>query len=153
MGDINWKDKCWVATVYLVNDENKVLLTWNKNLQTWIPVGGHIDPGETPAEAVKREVAEETGFEFDFVHDWGTLKDGEVDVVPLHRVHIDYPKHHGTHINFVFIGKCTNADMSKLETDEQEKLRWFSEDELRKEDMLESIRTVSLEAIHSVAGK
>jgi len=56
MGDINWKDKCWVTTIFLVRDDKKVLLTWNKNLQTWIPVGGHIDHGETPEQALKREV-------------------------------------------------------------------------------------------------
>jgi 8-oxo-dGTP pyrophosphatase MutT (NUDIX family) len=66
MSRINWKDKCWVTTIFLINNEGKVLLTWNKNLQTWIPVGGHIDEGETPEEAIIREVNEETGFEFEF---------------------------------------------------------------------------------------
>ena len=61
MAEINWKDKCWVTTIYLVN-ENKVLLTFNKRLQTWIPIGGHIEPGETPEEAIKREVKEESAF-------------------------------------------------------------------------------------------
>jgi len=42
MGKINWKNKCWVTTIFLIKDK-KVLLTWNKNLKTWIPVGGHIE--------------------------------------------------------------------------------------------------------------
>ena len=58
MSKINWKDKCWVTTVYLVNRDKRVLLNWNKVLQTWIPVGGHINIGETPQEAVRREVEE-----------------------------------------------------------------------------------------------
>ena len=60
MSEINWKDKCWVTTIYLVREDAHVLLTWNKNLQAWIPVGGHIDPGETPEEAAIREIFEET---------------------------------------------------------------------------------------------
>jgi 8-oxo-dGTP pyrophosphatase MutT (NUDIX family) len=147
MGDINWKDKCWVTTIFLVNSEKKVLLTWNKNLQTWIPVGGHIDLGETPMDAITREVKEETGIDFEFVHDRESLRDGDVDVMPLYRVHLDYPKHHGTHMNFVFIGKCKDYDKDKMETDEQEKLRWFSEEELIREEMLENVRNSSLEAI------
>src|SRR3989344_2330233 len=99
MSEINWKDKCWVTTIFLVNGDRKVLLTWNKNLQTWIPVGGHIDEGETPEEAIKREVAEETGFEFSFAHKYNELKDGATDIIPVHRVHLDYPAHHGTHMN------------------------------------------------------
>jgi 8-oxo-dGTP pyrophosphatase MutT (NUDIX family) len=150
MGDINWKNKCWVTTIFLVNSEKKVLLTWNKNVQTWIPVGGHIDPGETPMDAITREVKEETGIDFEFVHDRKSLRDGDVDVMPLYRVHLDYPPHHGMHMNFVFIGKCKNFDKNLNETDEQEKLRWFSEEELKKEKMLENIRNSSLEAIKRV---
>lgn len=29
----------------------------------WLPPGGHVDPGETPEEAARREVLEETGQE------------------------------------------------------------------------------------------
>ncbi len=149
MSHINWKNKCWVTTIFLVHN-NRVLLTWNKNVQTWIPVGGHIDEGETPQEAIRREVAEETGFEFEFVYN-KPLKEGAVDIVPLHRVHIDYPPHHGAHINFVFIGKCTQVNMEQQETDEQEKLKWFTEEEIRNDPiMLESIQNVALEALKQV---
>ena len=79
------------------------------------------------------------------------LKEGAVDIVPLHRVHIDYPPHHGAHINFVFIGKCTQVNMEQQETDEQEKLKWFTEEEIRNDPiMLESIRTVALESLKQV---
>ncbi|MBU0894749.1 MAG: NUDIX domain-containing protein [Nanoarchaeota archaeon] len=49
---------------FLVNNK-RVLLNWNKILQTWVPIGGHINLGESPLEAIRREVEEEVGFEFD----------------------------------------------------------------------------------------
>ena len=147
MGNINWKDKCWVTTIYLVNDENKVLLTWNKNLQTWIPVGGHIDLGETPEEAISREVAEETGFDFKILSP-NNNKSSNVKILSNHWVQVENVPHHNKHMNFVFFGKCTTWDSNTKTTDEDEKLKWFSKEELENEQgMLESVKASSLYAL------
>lgn len=148
MGEINWKDKCWVTTIFLVNNENKVLLTWNKNLQAWIPVGGHIDLGETPQEAVKREVQEETGFEFEFQYPETLENQGKLKVIKPFRLQIEQVPHHNYHMNFVFFGKCTSYTDKRTETDEQEKLKWFSESDLINEPvMLDNVRNSALEAL------
>ncbi len=146
MGDINWKNKCWVTTIFLVKD-NKVLLTWNKNLQTWIPVGGHIDFGETPEEAIIREVKEEVGCDFTFYpeHNYN----GDVKILNPHKVQIDKVPHHNQHINIVFLGKVSEWNGAE-KTDEEELLKWFSKEELVKEKMLESVKDSSLEALNVV---
>jgi 8-oxo-dGTP pyrophosphatase MutT (NUDIX family) len=150
MAQINWKDKCWVTTIFLVRDDLKVLLTWNKNLQTWIPVGGHIDVGETPEEAIIREVAEETGFDFKFLDEPHFENDGKLKIIKPYRIQIEDVPHHNKHMNFVFFGKCLSFKDSKTETDEQERLKWFSKEDLEKEEgMLESVKKTSLEAIKS----
>lgn len=41
--------------------EGKVLLCRNKKSDYWYLPGGHIDPGESAAEALEREFLEETG--------------------------------------------------------------------------------------------
>lgn len=152
MSHINWKDKCWVTTIFLVNDKGDVLLTWNKNLQTWIPVGGHIDEGETPEEAIRREVAEETGFEFNFHQIFHEENEGKVKVIKPYRFQIEDVPHHNKHMNFVFFGKCSSYNKDTNETDEQEKLKWFSKQELESPDteMLESVRKTALEAINQL---
>lgn len=148
MGNINWKDKCWVTTIFLVNNQNKVLLTWNKNLQAWIPVGGHIDEGETPEEALRREVAEETGFEFEFHKSSEEEEGGKIKILFPLRFQMENVPHHNLHMNFVFAGRCNSYDETVSETDENEKLRWFSKDEILNEEVMpESVRKNAIEAL------
>jgi 8-oxo-dGTP pyrophosphatase MutT (NUDIX family) len=57
------------ARVILVGPDDRVLLfrhllpaPWKR--EGWLTPGGAIDPGETPAQAASRELAEETGHRF-----------------------------------------------------------------------------------------
>jgi len=45
----------------VILDAGKVLLRRHPTLGKWLPPGGHILPGETPDDAVRRELREETG--------------------------------------------------------------------------------------------
>jgi 8-oxo-dGTP diphosphatase len=152
MGEINWKDKCWMNAIYLVRDDGKVLLHWNKNMQTWIPIAGHIEHGETPEEATRREVKEETGFDFDFLE--APEYSGNSKIIKMHRFQIDDVPHHNKHMTFIFMGKCKNWH-EKATTDENEKLKWFSEQEIEniKDNMIESVWKVALDSIKLVNKK
>jgi 8-oxo-dGTP pyrophosphatase MutT (NUDIX family) len=55
-------ERHFTATAYVLYD-NKVLLHFHSKLKKWLPPGGHIEPDETPPDAVRREVKEETGLD------------------------------------------------------------------------------------------
>jgi 8-oxo-dGTP pyrophosphatase MutT (NUDIX family) len=58
-------DLLWLPGVsgVVVNDAGDVLLTRRADTGRWATVSGIIDPGEQPAAALRREIAEETGIE------------------------------------------------------------------------------------------
>ena len=47
-------DKHFTATGFLVRD-GKVLLVNHRKLKQWLPIGGHIEAGEDPADLVETE--------------------------------------------------------------------------------------------------
>jgi 8-oxo-dGTP diphosphatase len=79
--------------------QGKVLLIKHKRLNTWLPPGGELNAGETPLEAARRELQEETGL----VGRFSALS--TVDGVP--QGYLGYEEHQagskGQHLNMVFV--------------------------------------------------
>ena len=50
-----------------VSARGRTLLHWHRKVGLWLPPGGHIEPNETPVEAVLREALEETGMQVEIV--------------------------------------------------------------------------------------
>lgn len=70
------------ASGFVVGPRGVVLLK-HKRLGVWLQPGGHVDPGETPWEAARRECWEETGLEVALVgpfDDIGAPAPAHVDV-------------------------------------------------------------------------
>jgi len=133
----------FLSTVYIVCD-GKILLTFNKKVKKFVPLGGHIEKNELPCESVIREAKEESGYDIKLV-DAGFLKmenlpqnfDIQLDVITL--------DHH--HINLSYLGKVVEGK-ELLESDEATELRWFSSEDLKEsEDIFENTREKALVAI------
>ena len=76
--------KLFTASGLVVTGDRKVLLVEHRKLGVWLYPGGHIDPNETPDEALRREVLEETGLEVvPLVAPLAELGHAETDVTAL----------------------------------------------------------------------
>jgi len=109
----------------------EVLVIHHHRLATWLPVGGELTAGETPLEAARRELREETGLDGRFP----TLA-GACDGVPAGL--LGYEEHlagvKGLHMNFVFVADVPAAAVVQP-NHEFSHYRWVDLDAL---DRLES---------------
>ena len=98
---------------FIVGPRGTVLLRHLK-INLWLQPGGHIDPGETPWEAARREVTEETGLRVQFAG-------GSPELVHV-SVH-DVPGGH-THLDLRYLFEGGDADPAPA-TGESQDVHWF----------------------------
>ncbi|PKP58053.1 DNA mismatch repair protein MutT [Candidatus Atribacteria bacterium HGW-Atribacteria-1] len=85
----NKLEKHFTVSALIINKEGKILLINHRKLGIWLYPGGHIEQGETPDEAVVREVKEETGLNVKIISDKDdTLSDSKADVYALHNPYV-----------------------------------------------------------------
>ncbi len=127
-------------------DAGKVLLIRHKRLQTWLPVGGELEDGETPLEAARRELREETGLDGDFL-----VVDDAVDGAPLGLM--AYEEHSagskGLHLNFCFVADVGDQALAKC--DEYDDFRFVDAAALATVACPPNVRQLALRAL--VAGR
>jgi len=121
----------------LIFKGDKVLLVEHKKLGVWLYPGGHIEQGETPEEALYREVKEETGLDVSIV-DKRDLSLGTDSVVVLHTPYvilcelIDIPNDKHYHIDMVYLCKVNEGADLKFDEKESNNIGWFSQEEIGK---------------------
>jgi 8-oxo-dGTP pyrophosphatase MutT (NUDIX family) len=93
-----------------------VLLLQHKRIRIWVQPGGHLEAGETPWEAARRESEEETGLRF--VPWAGTPRLLHVDVHPGGLGH--------THLDLRYALQVRGDDQPRPPAGESQDVRWFS---------------------------
>lgn len=139
-----------IAGGFVVRDK-KVLLIDHKKLEQWLPFGGHIEPGESPHEALIRECKEELpGLELRFLQFPEPPFKREIEIPMNLNVHVHSmpadnttPEPHLHYcINYLCTTKSKNFDYNR---DELRGFRWFNEKDLGLEkNMPENIKEFSL---------
>lgn len=139
---------CYCVEVFIVHD-GKVLLRKHDKYGIWLSIGGHIDPGETPNDAAKREVFEEVGLKIEL---WDPRErpsnddDAWHELVPPVSVgwhSLAYAGVQGPdHVAFVYFARAEDDRITiTYESDKSEEFRWFSLGELADIELRSNIRT------------
>lgn len=112
----------WLSGVSAVvtDPAGRILLTRRADTDEWAVVSGVLEPGEEPARAVVREIAEETGVSAEVV------RLTSVDVTPM----ITYPNgDQTTYLDVCFLVRHLEGE-PRVGDDENTAVAWFSPDDL-----------------------
>jgi 8-oxo-dGTP pyrophosphatase MutT (NUDIX family) len=126
------------SSVFLLRSDGaatRMAMLWHQGLGQWLVPGGHIEDGETPAEAASREVLEEVGYRI-VLYDASAVRvsaaSGERPVaVPLAIAEEiipatgDQPEH--VHVDHLFAARLVDEVAGPAET----RARWVGQGELR----------------------
>jgi 8-oxo-dGTP diphosphatase len=127
-------------------NEGAILLVRHRRLGTWLPVGGELEPGETPLEAARRELREETGLEGTFPA--GLAVDGTPPGLIGYEEHFAGSK--GLHMNFAFVAEVASRALAPC--DEWDAARWVRREELAGISCPENVRQLAVIALATPAG-
>ncbi len=139
----------FLSTVFVVQN-GRVLMTWNKKANNWVPIGGHVEQNELPCDSVIREAKEESGLDIGLVSPFDKSKTANL-VQPVH-IHLDHIREDHKHINLIYFGTVKGGECLSLD-DEGKELRWFSKEELEREALLENVKEWAIEALNQLGDK
>lgn len=106
---------------------DELLLILHKRKDIWLPVGGHVEKGETDVQALKREIKEETNLEV------------EIDKKPFFI--LKEKSEITSHYICIYFGgeiKINKAEISDY--------KWFTKDKILNFDLIVEIKRLSLQA-------
>ena len=138
----------FVVSAFIVH-RRRVLLVYHKKYSEWLPIGGHIELNEDPAQALTKEIREECGLPVRILAETPRIAHSGVKPLPTpsymdaHRI-----KGRHKHIALVYFG-VAGHDRVRLHTREHREFRWVSATGLNDPELklTRSIRFYCLQAL------
>jgi 8-oxo-dGTP diphosphatase len=130
-----------IAAIILENDKGELLLYLRDNKpgipfpRHWDLIGGHVEDGETPEEALIREVKEELNYELTDYRFFREFLCMEGDAYP--------------NIKYIYSGRF-NVPLEEITLLEGERAQYFKMDEIPYIKFANILKTIVLEYIRSV---
>jgi 8-oxo-dGTP pyrophosphatase MutT (NUDIX family) len=143
----------FTVSLFIVKDQ-KVLFVFHKQLQRWLPIGGHIELDENPEQAALREAKEESGLDVELVGGKSSVPK-EAGFLPLPvpeymDMHLIQKPH--WHIGLVYFARVI-AGQVKLNIEEHQDIQWLSDKELddRKWGLSKPLKFYARKAIQKIS--
>lgn len=124
----------------------KTLFMLHPKFHKWLPPGGHMEPNETPEEAARREIAEETGvLDVNFIakrfNEEFTDSRTEMLLKP-HFIMSQLIEQNHYHLDMIFFAKVQEKEYV---SPEKHNLKWFSVDDVKNEkEIFENVKKLAL---------
>ncbi len=129
---------CYVRALGADGEPN-VLLVRHKKVGLYVPIGGRIEPNESPLEAVQRELREEIQRDVRFVY-------GMRGDLGVPRGMISYEEHEAGegrwHMNFAFVGDLQERTIGSC--DEWDRAIWVRDAPLSSPKNVKALVTMAL---------
>jgi 8-oxo-dGTP pyrophosphatase MutT (NUDIX family) len=121
----------FAVAIFVVHD-GKVLLVHHRNLDKWLPQGGHIELDGDPEAAALREAKEETGFDVELLGERPPTT-GHGTRTPIAPRFLDIHRFSGIHerIGMIYRARPKNGQLT-LSAGEHHDICWCSAGELDK---------------------
>jgi len=139
------------SAVVLNSSASNILMIFHKALEKWLQPGGHIERGEYPFEAARRETLEETGVEVR--GPIGLNGNSEIPIdIDIHEIPPNPKKNEGRHFHFDFryVFYVSNQNRQHQGCNEVRSVDWIPLEEIRGLRNLERIAD-KLEACKSIS--
>jgi 8-oxo-dGTP pyrophosphatase MutT (NUDIX family) len=143
----------FTVSIFVVQD-GKILLIHHRNLNKWLPLGGHIELDEDPETAALREAKEESGLQVELIGERppttepGTRALIAPRFIDIHRISATHE-----HIGLIYWARPKGGTLT-LAPSEHHEIRWCSAEDLNTlhPPMTEAVRWYCRAALKEVEG-
>lgn len=143
----------FTAAVFVVHD-GKVLLIHHRNLDRWLPLGGHIELDEDPEQAALREAKEESGLDVELLGERPpTTEPGTRALIAPRFLDIHRIGETHQHIGMIYWARPKSGAVT-LAPAEHHAIRWCSSEDLEhlQPPMSNAVKWYCRKAITEVSG-